>query len=348
MADTKTGGAPTTQPPKPADRPAGPGNPGGGAPGGSSAKDKDKDRSDESKDAVFGKDPFGGGTATSTPKPSSPSSGAAKGPGASGGDPLKMPESKVPPRPAGMEVTAFSQTFTEARQGLDQLLGEENRKFMELKQLNMNLDQALSAFEAEARRTRSLLEKNEAAARDAERMMAEGQNLEKQQDDLETQVAEAREKLQALIDRAEALKTERAELEAQRNEVKELVAKEQEANAEIKAETAALKARRDALTEETTALNQAKVRVEEQVGRLQRLREEFLGAITRAKGQQDELMNIPSADDIAPAPTPKAPKADKPAGGDKPKGDKPAADKPGDKPAADKPFGSDKPAGAGY
>jgi hypothetical protein len=346
MADTKTGGAPTTQPPKPADRPAGPGNPGGGAPGGSSAKDKDKDRSDESKDAVFGKDPFGGGAATSSPKPSS--SGAPKGPGASGGDPLKMPESKVPPRPAGMEVTAFSQTFTEARQGLDQLLGEENRKFMELKQLNMNLDQALSAFESEARRTRSLLEKNEAAARDAERMMAEGQNLEKQQDDLETQVAEAREKLQALIDRAEALKTERAELEAQRNEVKDLVAKEQEANAEVKAETAALKARRDALTEETTALNQAKVRVEEQVGRLQRLREEFLGAISRAKGQQDELMNIPSADDIAPPPAAKAPKTEgsKPAGGDKPKGDKPGADKAGDK--ADKPFGSDKPAGAGY
>lgn len=346
MADTKTGGAPTTQPPKPADRPAGPGNPGGGAPGGSSAKDKDKS---EEKDTVFGKDPFGGGAATSTPKPSNPSSGAAKGPGASGGDPLKMPESKVPPRPPGVEVTAFSQTFTEARQGLDSLLGEENRKFMELKQLNMNLDQALASFEQEARRTRSLLEKNEAAARDAERMMAEGQNLEKQQDDLEGQVAETREKLQALIDRAEALKTERAELEAQRNEVKDLLAKEQEANTDLKNEIAQLKARRDALTEETTALNQAKVRVEEQVGRLQRLREEFLGAISRAKGQQDELMNIPSADDIAPPPAAKAPKTEgsKPAGGDKPKGDKGAADK-GDKAPADKPFGSDKPAGAGY
>lgn len=341
MAETKTPAGPTTQPPKPADRPAGPGNPGAGAPPAA----KHDDHKDLDKDG----DPFFGATPPGAKKPDAPKP-AAKGDGkdkaAFSGDPMAMPAPKTGPRPPAPEATAFSQAFSEARSGLDSLLGEENKKLMELKQLNLNLDQALAAFEADAKRTRQLMEKNEAVAREAERLVAEGVQLEKQQDDLEAQVAESREKLQGQIERATALREERAELEAQRNEVKDIVAQESEQNAEMKNEIAQLKARRDALTEETNALNQAKVRYEEQVGRLQRLREEFLSAITRAKGQQEELMQIPSADDIAPAPAPKstAPAA-KPAAkpGDKPAADK--GDKSGEKPALDKT--TDKP-GSGF
>jgi hypothetical protein len=346
VAETKTPAGPTTQPPKPADRPAGPGNPGAGAPPAikhDDHKDKDMDKDSE---------PFFG---TGTPgakkpegaKPATPAKDKDKDAGKSSfsGDPLAMPAPKTGPRPPAPEATAFSQAFSEARSGLDSLLGEENKKLMELKQLNLNLDQALAAFEADAKRTRQLMEKNEAVAREAERLVAEGVQLEKQQDDLEAQVNEAREKLAGQIERAQALRDERAELEAQRNEVKDIVAQESEQNADLKSEIAQLKARRDALTEETNALNQAKVRYEEQVGRLQRLREEFLSAITRAKGQQEELMQIPSADDIAPAPAPK-PAAPKPAA---PKGDAHKGDKSGEKPAlADKAEKPGTPAGSGF
>jgi chromosome segregation ATPase len=198
----------------------------------------------------------------------------------------------IPPRPpAGDSNTA--QAFSEARTQLDKLFGEQNQRVLELKiQATQGLESALGRLEDECRRTRTIMERNEALAREAERLFAEGQTLETQQDELEAKAEKSAERNKALAERGNTLREERIRLTEEREQLEDAVAEESKDLAATRAEVDRLTQRKETLQEENTQLERIQTRLDENIARLERLRDEYMTAINRLKNSKEDLINI--------------------------------------------------------
>ena len=227
------------------------------------------------------------------------------GPAARGLDTSGSPVSKVvkasgpriPPKPQALEgdmVTAFAETRT----ALDAIVGEQNQRVIELKvAATQNIEQAVARLEESARHTRALMERNEVLAREADRLTAEGAQLETQQEELETKVQKSAERNALLAERANALREERQRLQEEREEFEDVVLQETEDLATARADVERLKERRDKLQEENAEIERVRTRLEENIGRLERIRDEYVSAVNRLKGTKDDLLKIPGEDD---------------------------------------------------
>ena len=252
--------------------------------------------------------------------PGASPTGAAS-PKGSGGETKDVPKAydpKIPPRPAaGAEAESLSGMFAEARQKFDAVMGEQNQRLMEMKIAVMQgMEMAVSRLEDEARRTRTLMERNDALAREAERAVVEGRNLERQQDELEAQVTELTERTLALSERAATLREERTKLETNKAELEQSIEADRTSVTDLKAEVQRLEAQADALQGEKTTLEQKKMQVEERLARLQRLKDEFISETTRAQRALTEMTGMAASEPSEPAPSTPAPR---PTSGSNPK-----------------------------
>ncbi len=206
---------------------------------------------------------------------------------------LRASAPKIPPRPADVDAGGLTESFQMARQQLDDVLGQQNQNLMELKVTALQgLEEAMARLETEGKRTRALLDRNETLAREADRLMAQGQVLEDQQEELEGKVNKAAERNQALADRATALREERQRLQEERDELEAAVQKETDELAMARGDVERLQQRKEQLEGENAELERIRNKLEENIARLERLRDEFMGAVNRLKSTKDELIGV--------------------------------------------------------
>src|SRR4029077_20819970 len=117
--------------------------------------------------------------------------------------PVSAPSFNLPPRPDRTQgAEDLGAAFGAVRQKLDAILGDSSHRALELKVASAEgIDRAVANLEAEAKRVREHLERNEALAREAEKSAAEARTQEQLQDELESRVNEVQQRAQKLADR---------------------------------------------------------------------------------------------------------------------------------------------------
>ena len=202
----------------------------------------------------------------------------------------------LPPRPAKADHAGLEKAFNDARSQLDAIMGEQNQRVMELKlNATQSIEQAVTRLEESARFTRTLMERNSQLGREADRLIAEGNSLEAQQDELEDRVEKAAEHTEQLTTRAEALREEHKRLDTERSELEEGIQKDSEALSTARGDVERLHERKEKLAEENSELERIRNRLDENIARLERLRDEYMAAIDRLKNTKDELVAVPGA-----------------------------------------------------
>lgn len=242
--------------------------------------------------------------AASQGKPGATSAGpsAPKGPTSGGpapaaskpaGEGFSASKAKLPPKAPDADTTNLTESFQTTRQQLESVMGQQNQNLMELKVSALQaMEEALSRLETEGKRCRALLDRNEVLARDAERLITQGNTLEEQQDELEAKVEKAAERNQALADRANELREERTRLLAERDELEAAVQKETDDLSTARADVQRLEQRKEKLEGENAELERIRNRLEENIARLERLRDEFMTAVKRLKNTKDGLVGV--------------------------------------------------------
>lgn len=233
-----------------------------------------------------------------------------------------LEESQVSPRPEPVDddSKALSASVSQARKRLGEMVGDGNRKIAELKAAGSSFEEAVDRLEREVQTTHAVLERNEALAQQASRLLGEGQKLEELQNELEEQIAESDERIAAATQRVEELRDLRAEVEEKAAGFEEEIAEEQEKLATAKERAQNLENRIEEVQQENHEVEGRIGRLNEKLERLEQLRSSFLDELDSVQGALSEAMSMPAASTRVSRPrsAPSGQDDDPSAGGDAP------------------------------
>jgi hypothetical protein len=184
----------------------------------------------------------------------------------------------------------LAQDLTAVGSRLAALLGETSQRLLELKVASAEgIDRAITNFEAEARRTREYLERNEAlAAECADASRTAGVAIS-EQEALETEVRERHEALVAGAARVTALRAALSTLEETTSKLETAVDERSQATAQLQSEVDRLAERLAGLERDEKDASAIGERLEESVQRLYDLAQAHKAAITKLKDMKDAL-----------------------------------------------------------
>jgi chromosome segregation ATPase len=204
----------------------------------------------------------------------------------SGRHAIKASEPKIPPRvrPPEKGPRKLSATFVNARQLIDDVLGEQNTRVTELL-LNANhgLSESLSRFQESCTFVRAVLERNEDLAREAERLGTEGEHLNKQQDSLEADVRRLASHNRELADRVNSLRREHSRLQDESGIMDDAQRDLTEDLSKERGTFELLKAKTQKAEDELSQLRRERTSTEKHLAELQRVREDYLRHVQSAK-----------------------------------------------------------------
>lgn len=199
------------------------------------------------------------------------------------------------PDPVDDDSKALSASVSQARKRLGEMVGDGNRKIAELKAAGSSFEEAVDRLEREVQTTHAVLERNEALAQQASRLLGEGQKLEELQNELEEQIAESDERIAAATQRVEELRDLRAEVEEKAAGFEEEIAEEQEKLATAKERAQNLEGKVEEVQQENHEVEGRIGRLNEKLERLEQLRSSFLDELDSVQGALSEAMSMPAA-----------------------------------------------------